>query len=283
MAQSFWKEKKMNLIPKEYFDPEAPIDEPMRFHHPGCSDGKDPCLIVTRVADGWTYICHRCGASGKKPIRGHDASTVRKWIRSLHSNKKKHQKKKNITLPKDFTLEIPPHGLVWLYKYDLRDSEIRRFGIGYSPLMDRVILPVYSDRGKLLYFSGRYLKDAKKDKVPKYMTVKDSTRKRVYFFRLDYPHDQQIVLVEDQLSAIKVGRVTNACALLGSYVDQELIKRCCNRFGRVYLWLDNDMAGKIIQTSKRFRDMGKPVFPVVSKHDPKVYREEEINEYVKRD
>lgn len=90
-----------------------------------------------------------------------------------------------------------------------------------------------------------------------------------------------IVLVEDILSAIKVSRVIDSCALLKNQIHDILIYRLANIYDNCYLWLDPDMYEHM---TKKLLPRIKPYFKeckvIMSEKDPKIHSTKEIKEKV---
>jgi hypothetical protein len=187
-----------------------------------------------------------------------------------------------VCLPGDFSPEIPAPGLAWLYRYGITPSEIDVFQIGYSPSLRRVILPVFDRGGELIYWQGRYLGDHKADGARKYTNQYQLGRAETYFFNEAPPVERGVVLVEDILSAIKVGRVVSAVGLLFATIPRALVQSLVERgYTRIWLWLDADKAGYSARQLIRLRSFNYPVRRVYSPLDPKCYSEKEIREFMK--
>lgn len=264
----------MNSIPDEWFDPEMPMGESRRYRHPNCSEGKDKALTITRMHDGWVFWCHRCRTGGKKFAKGLSPQAMLKWVRS--SKVRPVEYTDTVVLPEDFTQDISKAGMAWLYTKGIHDTEIAKYGIGYSKKLNRVIFPVY-DQEKLIYWTGRYL--GKPDKEhPKWANMV-SKRKGLYFKALRGQRDS-IVLVEDILSAIKVGRISDCYALLSINVDDTLMFDLGSRYETVYLWLDRDKWNKMNLYTMRYRSFGLDVRPIRTKRDPKAHSDVEIREKI---
>lgn len=266
----------MNGEIRDHIDPEAPLYIPRRFLHRGCSEGKDRAAIITRFPDRWKWYCHRCGKAGVVDLQGLPLSYK---VKAAKANRRPppQQRVREVRLPHDFTLEIPPEGLVWLWDYFLDEKEIEHYGIGYSPSLRRVILPVYQDQ-ELVYWQGRWVDKPDPDQ-PKYINVAAVGRGRL-FYRLDtYPYNH-VVLVEDILSAIAVHRVTNSIALLYAYVPDDLVKQLVEEYGTVIIWLDPDKNSYTLKKVRRLRAFGWNVHRITSFSDPKCYPIGEISTYL---
>ncbi len=91
------------------------------------------------------------------------------------------------------TYDIPSSGLGWLYHNHIEDRDIKKWQIGYSPGLHRVILPVYQG-DELIYWQGRFLGKPDKVKHPKYMNVHKQGRDNIYFWQLEM-ETKRIVLL----------------------------------------------------------------------------------------
>jgi hypothetical protein len=273
-------------------DPEAPLNVPRRLRHdePSCSAGKDSCLTITRTERGWKYFCHRCGEGGFIDLKGLSTRLTGLFARGTLQGGYRRSSllagpigaQRKVELPKDFTTEIPADGLVWLYRYGLTRTEIKHFKLGYSPSWHRVILPVYDKDAALIYWQGRYLGDYRKDKTTKYINQWNASRERIYFFNEAHSIEKGIVLVEDILSAIKVGRVVNSVALLFATIPRLLISNLVGQgYLKIWLWLDSDKAEYTARALIRLRNFNYPVRRVYSPKDPKCYTESSIKTFLK--
>jgi hypothetical protein len=258
------------MIPDEFFDPKAPLNEGVRHRHLDCSEGKDRALIVTKTKTGWIWYCHRCGKGGFHSVDGLSPRQTLNWLKSLKA--KPVQCQCQIELPKDFSTEIPSDGLAWLLKAGLEESDIDEYKIGYSRQLHRIIMPLYID-GKLVYWQGRSLTDPTPQN-PKYMNIYEQKREGVYFRIQDGTSD--VALVEDILSCIRVSKVMDAIALLYAYIPDKLVFELVKQYETVWFWLDHNKQRHMLERIKRYRSFGLPVKMVDSKQDPKYYSEEEI-------
>ena len=259
----------------QYFKIEAPLYVPQRFlHH--CSRGKDPCFIVTRYPTHWKYYCHRCRISGIKKIDNmQPAEIVKVWKANKIYRDRPQQKMKEVRLPQDFSNDIKsfdPKAYAWLLEHDITDDEIIKYNIGYSQYYKRLIFPVYQN-DELVYWQGRSMEPKSKENS-KWINIKQLGREDIYFVVQKPMSFDKVVLVEDILSAIKVGRVVNTIALLGSYISDDLILFLKTK--EIYIWLDKDKTVAAIKYFMRLRATGIKTHLRVTSRDPKFYLEEEI-------
>jgi hypothetical protein len=98
---------------------------------------------------------------------------------------------------------------------------------------------------------------------------------------LTYGESDTLVLVEDVLSAIVVGRVYCASPMLGAIPLKETLTHL-KRFLRVVLWGDYDKAAENVVNARKLSERwGFNIEVVITKQDPKYYSSNEILEIVK--
>ncbi|MFA5508685.1 MAG: hypothetical protein WC423_24890, partial [Vulcanimicrobiota bacterium] len=164
----------MRITEEEYFDPGTPEGVPVRYLHKGCSDGKDPSLVVTRTSTGWKYRCHRCRSAGYRGLDGFSASVVASFAKQTW------QKKglvRQITLPQQYRFSdaIETALQAWLMRYDITPAEFMRYGMYRS--LSRLIIPVKDSAGKVVYWQGRSFVEEQ----AKWVNQKQVGREDVFF------------------------------------------------------------------------------------------------------
>ncbi len=264
---------------ESYFDSSMEIGERKRYDYcPFCQQkvrGKG--FVVTRTRKGFFAYCFRCH---ERAVHNRSKLTFRQIKNLLNEQKEDVNKEYNydvVVLPYDFTPTIPDIGLLWLRTYNITDEEIRRYNLGFSPSLNRLILPVYLD-GELVYWQGRKL-DASDMHSPKYLNIR-AKRSGVYFCVFD--KSESTVLVEDILSAIAVARAGfNAIALLGSYVGDDIYPAI--KTEKAYVWLDPDKRSDCVKFAAKLRAHGVVCSPIVlPTKDPKEYTPQEIQSIIHR-
>jgi DNA primase len=160
---------------------------------------------------------------------------------------------------------------VWLWKAGFPEREILTRGIYFHAPSDRVVIP-YPEQG--FWIARAY----QKGRAPKYLAPTPKPRDLCVRFGAG----DVLVLTEDILSAMKVSRVTEAWALMGTRVSDYQITRILESSRKVLTWLDPDPPGQVGATKIRaqLRAFGVPVRNVVSTRDPKLHSAAEIKEYV---
>lgn len=179
-----------------------------------------------------------------------------------------HDGKEKAVLPADFTREIPAEGWRWLLQYGLPYSYWQTY-CGFTEKENRLIFTV----GKPTAFSaGRAL------------TVGDSKWK-LYGDKTGYVEviggelPKKVVLVEDIISAHKVGHVFTAIPLFGTNVYDNVLKKLKAINCPIVLWLDNDQYVHLPKKVNRMQSLlDLPVTPLTTDKDPKGYSLKEIAE-----
>lgn len=248
-------------------------------NHEECGDTRSR-LYERDTPKGTLWYCHNCGKGGLTWSDGLSPMEVLKICTQDEQNDPV-----DVSLPKDATYLLPMPALAWLWKYDLDQYEIDTMRCCYSPSMNRLILPVYKD-DKLVYWQGRNLGVVDK-KNPKYINSRKKKGEDCYYTQVKRgAYNQTICIVEDIVSAVKVGRVTDSIALLGSYIPMNLIRYIVaspytKGYDQILIWLDYDKQKESIQFSKRLRELtGKDIRCIITEKDPKELSTEEIEAHV---
>ena len=191
-----------------------------------------------------------------------------------------------VKLPKGATREIPPDGMKWLWKYGITEEQIDIYGIkhcqhgsfrGYNGRVvnyhNRILLPCY-DMSELKFYQARALRE---DDEPKYYTA----GYKEYMFRSKQAETNYVILVEDILSAIKVGAVAKTVSLLGTKMNDKQVLTLLHKYDTIIVWLDSDKAGRTgSKQIKGLLDLVANSVEIKTDGDPKCYTEEEIKALV---
>lgn len=218
-------------------------------------DGHKPCRFCGS-SDAFAYYddsehCFSCG----KHVR---LGVPRKFL--IAQSKTKDGTEINLTD------EIPNEYVKWLLKYRIFKSDIELTGIKYDLISKRLMLPLGNNA-----YQGRSNTES-----PKYWTFGD---KAPVFFGTG----STVVLVEDWLSAYRIGKITSAVTLLGTSIPLRLLMTLVDNYGRIVLWLDPDNAG--ITAMHKIRKKLELLTPksidiIRSDKDPKDYSDDEIRSYL---
>ncbi len=198
-----------------------------------------------------------------------------------------------IELPKDATPRLPDAARAWLYSHHFTDAMIHDAKICYSEhcivwsqrkgeMVDtgaRIILPYYrnhlASERKLIFFEARTLD--KKNKL-KYATAGG---KKDCYFSNPY-HWSPLVIVEDILSAIRVGHSIRCVSIRGTSINTQRLLDVVNGTSEFILWLDSDKPGQdAARKWKNKLSWAGSVRNIVTEKDPKCYSDKEIQEILK--
>lgn len=268
------------LDPSEWLHFAQALDEGQRaMHEHGCGDGRK--LLVEHKENGWAAWCYRCGIPGFVP---HPRPSLSERIHKLRTK----QAQDNAELvdprppmPAEFNPDNwPATPKVWLYKAGLDKDFIQALGIYWCPRIERVVLPVIDDAGKLIYWQARGFDPER----AKYINPKID--KPLYKAPPVLPgqRDETILcLTEDILSAAKVGQVVAGWSILGTSLtpsqEAEIVKYGATK---LLVWLDPDAAGlkgrrKLVPY---LRSIGLDAKAIRAERDPKLYSLQDIRRLI---
>ena len=98
----------------------------------------------------------------------------------------------------------------------------------------------------------------------------------------EFVSDSRVVLVEDYCSAVRVGRLCNSAAVLGTHLSHPMINEIRSRWSKVVVWLDGDAAGRkgSDRMAEQLQQVGMAVTNLSTDKDPKKYTNHEIREII---
>lgn len=232
--------------------------------------GQGDTLSITHDTKRFWCSCFRCGHSDQHD-KGQQTLGELKRIRDL--NEQAASLELTLELPHDFTNDIPSFGRMWLFKAGITESVYREYNIGYSKSLDRVVLPVYNTEGTLEWYQCRALHTGQS---PKYLQPARDRSTVLFHGRKGTKDLQRAVIVEDILSAIRVGKHADSYSLLGTKITTEQAA-FLSTYPRVTTWLDPDKAGKVgAYKIRRVLGLVTDVDNVVTSTDPKDLSDKEI-------
>lgn len=182
-----------------------------------------------------------------------------------------------ISLPSDCDLYIPISPSNWLTKFEITKQEIIANKILWSESRKLLCFPYFGEDTNLEAWQGRYFGDNKDH--PKWMTY-GKIQNYLKIFNLTNAKDHGIILVEDILSAIKVGRQYPVSPLFGSFADWTTLARYAHTTNKIIFWLDNDKYKAARKFESRASLLGFNTITIHTELDPKEYSNEEIKMFV---
>jgi len=256
-----------------------PLDQEVRYSHEKCGDTRDR-LYVKRTRKGTLYNCFNCGYSAFKPSKGASLEDTKERVNAAldYSSYPLQSGQRCISLPHDVNMALPAQAMLWLSRYDIRESEIAKYRFGYSEKLNRLILPLYNQEGELVFWQGRNLGKATRDN-PKYLNVR-SSKDCAVVINAEHSDGSKVVIVEGILDAIKVGRQIHAIPLLGSHLSTKVLQKV-GQYDMIYVYLDYDKRMSSIKFCNKIKLFtGKKCKSIITELDPKDQNDEEIRRLV---
>jgi len=191
-------------------------------------------------------------------------------------------------LPFDITSVLPPPAKRWLLGYGLTFSDMQKFW--WSDSMAQLIYPVFDTEGQLLLWQGRSFDPEKLLRKQKYFTSGPVNDHFHFIHWNESMKSSQCVIVEDVVSAIKVGRVYTGMPLFGSHLSQQRLIQMRDyvlpmtfKFASktIGIWLDPDKLSYANKLKNQAQELGLNAFVISTKQDPKYYTHTEMKEYIR--
>ena len=235
---------------------------------PFCDAVHEKSLSLSRVGQVVLYKCFRASCNRKGAIN----------IRTGHnlSSKKKPRK---IT---EFTRQLTPlteeEYATLQARYSLTKREVDLHGLKSDKEVCRLWLPIRDYFGREIAGHSKDLNYIKGDPVPKSISYWG----RYSGTKLHYVNSQggrEVVLVEDILSAMKVGRYAPCVALLGTNISDEIILALKKNYDSIVIALDEDATDRAWYFKKKY-GLVMPIKVAPLQRDPKDMSEQEIKEII---
>lgn len=220
---------------------------------PWCDGGEvnrgQRSFVVRGTATGIAYRCYRATCSAFHPSAGHigDAGVVAS--RGFTDD----PKKSTYISPYRGELEPLPKWMIELLydKFELQPHELTAAGFKWAPEEERVYMPVYGPSGGL---RGAQLRSYDPDANPKTLAHPEKATPWQAFYRLGegrptgpISHPNILLVLEDQVSALKASRHFNTVALLGTRLTDDKLEELSAIGARNTLFgMDGDATGKAI-------------------------------------
>jgi len=249
---------------------------------PRCNKLDDKQFSISRLSpDKIAYICFRASCS----FQG--------FVNSFTSNDVLKDYKKNPKKTKDYRFKRKLVGLPVIQvntlkeKYGLTREEIINNGLKYDYREDRLYQPIFNKYGFKVgatckIFNGSRSRPGK----PKTITYFENNK---VYKGLHYPCSSSgdsnlttndLVIVEDILSSIKVSRHAPCVALLGTHINDTRILDIRKESDTVVLMLDADAYKKALKYESTYSYLFNGFRVVKPRVDPKELKDEEIRNYI---
>jgi hypothetical protein len=251
----------MLIHPQDYDFKKLPVGASVKVAHRNCSGSQ--AMKITVKPEGVMFHCFKCNET-RFVQQGFNFRDL-KVRRAEQEAADQMKAAAGWDLPADFSHTISPVGLAWLGVGGWTSALTTKYNIGWSKKLARVIIPLQPE--------GWIARAVHKDQKPKYLSKAPSHAKWESSTIVD-----TVCLVEDVLSAGRVGQFLPTKACLGTEMDKWVPPEGVRL---VVTWFDNDAAGRkaLAAVTKKLQ-----WFPhvkhinITTDEDPKLYSDAEIEE-----
>jgi len=193
---------------------------------------------------------------------------------------KKHKEIKPIPdLPADTDLWLPPEAMDWLHQYF---NDTADFPLCYWSEQERKLIFPIMDKAMRTMLAWQYRYFGDNADHPKWVGY-GITENLIHI--IGSPNSSSVgslVLVEDLISATKVGHITPTLCLFGSNISlKRLAALKLLGYTKIIIWLDWDKKEYAIKASQLAQSIGLQSQVIHTKLDPKKYSIEEIQQCLK--
>ncbi len=211
--------------------------------------------------------CFACGYGERSGRLSLDH--IKSQFHSVELEKKKNDRS---NLPDDCSLDLRLDARAWLKKYGLTEQEFEDNKFLWSPKKELLIFPIFVD-GLMVMWQGRYF--GSNPNYPKYNT--QGFKNDVFYIK---GKGEPLVLTEDLISAIKVGRQYSASPLWCSNANRKQLLTYSRYYESIAIWLDSNMREQSLKLQQRAELFFREVRVVFSDLDPKCYSDGEIRAFI---
>jgi hypothetical protein len=245
---------------------------------PACTGGasKEGSLSVTRRGDLLLFNCFRasCNAGGvvRLSATGGEASPRNEVLR------------RRVHIPVSRLDEATAKFLACKFGIPRKDIELAELGWtgkGTSIYARRVSYPIYGPDSRKRGTQYR----SYEGKEPKAITRLDSDESIAFCWYKWKRTSKVLILVEDQMSAIKVAPHFHSAALLGTNISDAKVHEMLlqpEQYERIYLCLDNDATYEAVRQQLALRNRLKNLLVLGLPKDIKNMNDIEFKEYLER-
>lgn len=182
-----------------------------------------------------------------------------------------------LPIPADASRLLSQQSLAWIKGYGISDAELEQHRILYSEEKDQLIFPIYGKSGIVAWQARNF--NPERLAKGKYYSVGNFDSIEVQFGDFD---NEEIVLTEDYISALKVSRHTNASPIFGAHISNNRLNRLIRRFKYLAVWLDYDKRSEARKATLRALQHGFEARSIHTELDPKELSDKDIQKYLMR-
>lgn len=272
----------MRWLKHKEFLPFAPTTGSVRVNHESSECVGDSNSMKIEVKDNGDIFayCHRCGKSGNYATAYFKAVSDEKGCykhlqKPMHSTERLAGYVRSTSKMSGWSREARRIVL----SCGISEREVVANVIKYDKEIDGLYFTVHNGSESCGYILRRFNYQG-----PKYINDFDDSVTPRFFIRRPIISGSTVVLVEDILSAIKVGRQYPAVALLGTNCDVGTKNWLIKNYKRFIIFLDDD--NKIVRRNQRvlkntFDTMGEAHIITGVGRDPKYLSNSELRDIIK--
>jgi hypothetical protein len=224
--------------------------------------------------DGHEY-CYRCGYYVPAPLT---LAHIKKRTEKMEDYLQNVKDNELVQMPMDYKEVIKdPEAVAWLNACGITPRHCLDYEVGWSDSLKQVVFPVYNDEGKLFATLGRNCSGTGKKWIA---TGSPHLHPAVYTnFRAELAN--VLVIVEDVVSAIRVGEIAPCMPLFGTTTTHSRMAWVANHYAKVIVWLDFDAFDKAREVATKLSLYGATeIYMIQTERDPKGYTDAEISELI---
>jgi Zn ribbon nucleic-acid-binding protein len=227
--------------------------------------------------------CSRCGSSDANAI--YDDDSTHCFSCGWHTGTKKlpyeiksRSDKQHIDIPDDLSYDYSSEAITWAAQYHITVEELIKHNVRWSKKKQQLIFLYEEIDGKDIglvqarnfgpWCQKRYTNSGDVNRV--FPCIKRASA------------GSSLVIVEDMMSAIKVGRQCSCMPLLGSSLPMNKLMIIYNNYKDVLVWLDHDKYRAGANIKEKLNLLGICADVVLTDLDPKCYHDGFITDVLTR-
>jgi hypothetical protein len=182
-------------------------------------------------------------------------------------------------LPSDASVSIDAVALTWLAKYDIETSEAIDHNMMWSAKFKQLLFPCYLNPEKQEGLQAWQARNFSPDATCRYFNS-GRFHSFLHILNLYDGRGDDVIVVEDLVSAIKISRRYSALCLFGTNLNNTQMTDLRHLTENVTFWLDEDKASKGLSLAKAVSQFDIAAKLIVTKHDPKEYNNAQIQDII---
>lgn len=183
-------------------------------------------------------------------------------------------------IPEDAGHDFSQAAIEWLSRFHVDVPTAIRNELVWSPSREQLIFKLgncWQARNFRADLSGEAENATGRKKRPKNFTSGD-VNECLHIFAENPKSDGPLVVVEDPVSALRIGSLTDSMPLLGSHLAQARLNAIAELYDSVVFWLDSDKYKEARAMEQRAKYMGLSARTIFTDADPKFYTNQQLQQ-----